>query len=157
MAFDPETFEDILARVAEGETLRSVSRDPEMPSFSTIHRWINSDAEDASERWNQYARARNIGLDSMAEETLEIADDSDRDFDDEGRYNGEAVQRSRLRCDQRRWHLSKLRPDKYGDISKIQNELSGPSGGPIETLSKVELVPVKPISRKQADAEAADT
>lgn len=59
----------------------------------------------------------------MADEILEIADDGrndwmeiqNRDGDNIGwKVNGEAVQRSRLRIDARKWLLSKLLPKKYG-------------------------------------------
>ncbi len=60
----------------------------------------------------------------MAEEIVEIADDGRNDWmevmskDGESigwRLNGEAVQRSRLRVDARKWLMSKLLPKKYGE------------------------------------------
>ena len=44
-------------------------------------------------------------------------------------FNGEHVQRSKLRYEGRRWLASKALPRIYGD--KQVTELSGPSGGPI--------------------------
>ena len=63
----------------------------------------------------------------MADETLEIADDSSHDTitDDEGneRFNSEFAARSRLRVDTRKWLLSKALPKVYGD--KITTEHTG--------------------------------
>nr|WP_206734938.1 MULTISPECIES: hypothetical protein [unclassified Bosea (in: a-proteobacteria)] len=50
--------------------------------------------------------------------------------------NGEHIQRSKLRLDARKWMASKLQPKKYGD--KVA--LTGGSGGPIETVTRIELV-----------------
>jgi hypothetical protein len=68
---------------------------------------------------DHYARAREAGLERLAEEILEIADDSSHDtkVDERGneRCDNEWVQRSRLKVDARKWLLSKLLPKKYGD------------------------------------------
>ncbi len=54
--------------------------------------------------------------------------------------NGEHVQRSRLRVDSRKWLLSKLKPERYGD--KLQH--SGPGGGPVQHAHAIEIVIVDP-------------
>lgn len=71
---------------------------------------------------NRYARSKNMQLDFIAEETLDIADDGTNDFmtivkgDKEYEIeNKEFTNRSRLRVDTRKWLLSKLNPKKYGD------------------------------------------
>lgn len=106
-----------------------------MPGESTVRDWVRQDPSFSA----QYAIARDMGLDAMAEETLEIADDGSNDTytDDEGNeaVNHDVIQRSRLRVDTRKWFLSKLAPKRYGD--KQQHEVSGPGGGPIETAAKV--------------------
>lgn len=69
-------------------------------------------------------------MDLMAEEILDIADDGTNDWmekkDDEDncigwRENGEAVQRSKLRVDTRKWLMSKLAPKKYGEKQEIKH------------------------------------
>jgi hypothetical protein len=101
-------------------------------STTVVHSWINSNEEFSK----NYARAKEWQADFLAEEILEIADDSSEDvvtiFVD-GRKkeveNKEFVNRSRLRVDARKWIASKLKPKKYGDV--IKAELSGPEGAPI--------------------------
>ncbi|NBB51205.1 hypothetical protein GVN24_23260 [Rhizobium sp. CRIBSB] len=69
-------------------------------------------------------------MDELADECLEIVDDGSNDWMEkhhEGNIsyviNGEALGRSRLRFDHRRWYLSKLAPKRFGDRTAL--ELSG--------------------------------
>lgn len=68
-----------------------------------------------------------MGLHSMAEETIEIADNGTNDTytkeDGSEGVNSDVVQRSRLRVDARKWFLSKMMPKVYGD--KITQEHTG--------------------------------
>ena len=56
---------------------------------------------------------------------LDIADDGSNDWmeSQEGGvdYNGDAVQRSKLRIDTRKWMAAKLAPKKYGDSTTIKH------------------------------------
>ena len=126
--FTPALAEAICERLSDGESLRSICRDEGMPPASTVRQWHIDDVAGFSA---QYACARNLGLDAIAEEIQEIADDSSRDTistEDGDRQNIEWVNRSRLRVDARKWLLSKLRPDKYGD----RTVLAGDSKAPLE-------------------------
>jgi hypothetical protein len=93
----------------------------------------------------RYARARRDGYDVLAEEMLEIADDATNDFMTRTSESGqnkvldaEHVNRSRLRIDARKWLLSKLRPDKYGDDQRIQ--LTGAGGGAVQSEHRIVFV-----------------
>lgn len=92
----------IVERIANGESIRTIVKDNEMPSSSTIFRWLLE--EDKKEFWEQYEKARNIQAETMFEELVEIADDKEKD-----------VMRDRLRIDTRKWYLSKVLPKKFGD------------------------------------------
>jgi hypothetical protein len=124
----------LCSRLSEGESMRAICRDDDMPDKSTVFRWLRIHAEFR----DQYARAKEESTDAMFEDLLDIADDGSNDwmerYDSEQacigwRENGEALQRSKLRVDARKWALSKLKPKKYGD--KLQQEISGPDGGPV--------------------------
>jgi hypothetical protein len=52
--------------------------------------------------------------------------------------HGDMVDRSRLMMDARKWLASKLAPKKYGD--KVEAQLSGPDGGPIQEHLTVEYI-----------------
>lgn len=104
----------ICARMSEGESLRSICRDPLMPALSTVFLWVSKHSEFSE----QYRLAMASRADAMFEDMIEIADDSAEDYvnTDQGeKFNSEHVQRSRLRLDTRKWMLSKMMPKKYGD------------------------------------------
>jgi hypothetical protein len=118
--YSPELSLKICSRIAEGESVRTIVKDEEMPSSSTIFRWLLD--EDKKDFWEQYEKARNIQAELMFEELLEIADDGTNDWMKENRdgstyyvINGEAMGRSRLRVDVRKWYLSKVLPKKFSD------------------------------------------
>ena len=116
----PEVAEDICNLLMLGESLRSICKRPGMPAIRTVMYWLQRH-EDFMQ---QYARAREVQAELLAEEIIEIADDSSGDvtIDDEGREqtNHERVARSRLRVDARKWYASKLAPKRYGD--RVQHE-----------------------------------
>lgn len=121
--FTPEKGDAICERLANGESLRSVCRDPNQPDFTTVMRWL-----EANEPFRkQYIRAREIQAETLFEEILEIADDSSGDVVENSKgeksCDNEFVQRSRLRVDARKWYLSKMVPKKYGE--KLETEHSG--------------------------------
>jgi hypothetical protein len=89
-----------------------------MPHRDTVRRWLR-DKPDFS---NSYARAHEEYADAVFEELLEIADDSANDYMERETRKGityvlkaEAVSRSKLRVDTRKWMLARLAPKKYGD------------------------------------------
>lgn len=95
-----------------------------MPSPQTVISWVLQDLGPGFAE--QYARAREVGYQLMADELTEIADDGSNDWMVvEGREvpDHEYITRSRLRVDTRKWLLSKALPKIYGD--KIAHEHSG--------------------------------
>ena len=113
-------FPKIIQGLISGESLNALCRKPGMPSKPTVLRWLAASEEFCA----QYARAKAIGAEAMAEDLLEIVDDGRNDWmerlgpDGQGTgwvLNGEAVRRSQLRADTRKWLLSKLAPKKYGE------------------------------------------
>lgn len=124
-----EIVNTILDRITAGESLRSICRDEAMPAASTFLLWVTKDELLAE----QYARACAERAEAHAEELLEIADDGQNDwmekFGKDGEslgwmVNGEAMQRSRLRVDTRKWLMSKMKPKKYGDKIEHSGELN---------------------------------
>lgn len=115
--FSQETADLICDRLANGQSLRKICCDENMPSASTVFRWLS--AQPAFQE--QYALAREAQADTLFDEMLDIADDgsndwmADKEEEDGFRYNGDAVQRSRLRIEARKWMAGKLRPKKYSD------------------------------------------
>lgn len=118
--YTAEIASDICEALIEGRSLRSICLADDMPSTSTVCRWLS----DRADFRQQYAIAREAQADTLADESIDIADDGSNDWmerkNEAGEvvkveYNGDAVQRSRLRIDTRKWFASKLAPKKYGD------------------------------------------
>ena len=115
----------ICEEIADGKTVSEICAAEDMPARSTVFKWL-SDHEEFSD---QYARAREDQVERMADELLEIADDGTNDYmerqNDDGStyevFNGEHVQRSRLRVDTRKWLMSKMLPKKYGDKQEVNH------------------------------------
>lgn len=113
--YSPEIAAIVCERLADGESLRAICRDEDMPGRTTVWQWLAKFPEFA----NQYAHAREDQLSCLADEIVDIADDNHLDtvVDDDGRerVNHDVVARAKLRVDARKWVLSKLRPGTYGD------------------------------------------
>lgn len=118
--YDARVADEVLARLASGETLREICRDGGMPPESTVREWALDDRDGFAAR---YARAREAGAYAMADELLEISDDGTNDWMERQRRDGsveqalnaEHVQRSRLRADTRKWLLARILPKVFGD------------------------------------------
>jgi hypothetical protein len=135
--FSQELADQILDRMACGETLTQICADQGMPHRATVRRWVAR-----NEFFSQaYTRARELLADVYAEQAITIADDSSDDIatvNGKSQSNWENVQRSRLRCDMRRWFAAKLAPRRYSD--KLVQEHTGPNEGPIE-INRTPMLP----------------
>ncbi len=112
--YTQDLADEICEGLALGDSLRTVCKEDKMPSVKTVFNWMHTHPEFLQ----QYARAKEESADAMADEVLDIADDGSNDWmhihkgDYEGwQLNGEALQRSRLRVDTRKWLMSNLRGD----------------------------------------------
>lgn len=92
---------------------------------STVRGWVI----DIAEFSEPYARARELGYQSMADELIEISDDNARDWKTVGREGAEydipdreVVDRSKLRVDTRKWLLAKALPKVYGEKLDVTNK-----------------------------------
>jgi len=110
--FTPELASDICTQLAQGKSLRSICKSEDMPEESTVRAWASNDYEGF---YPQYAKARDIAVDCMADEILDIADAETPD-----------VARDRLKVDTRKWYLSKLAPKKYGEALKLSGDAENP-------------------------------
>lgn len=120
-------IDEICAKISSGLSLRKVLEGGKPISQKVFFEWIDADVEKSK----QYARAAEARADSIFEDILDIADDSNGDvkYTEHGEVmNSEFVQRSRLRVDARKWMLAKMMPKKYGE--RIEQEISGKNGEP---------------------------
>lgn len=124
-SYTQEKADAVCLRMSEGESLRSICRDPAMPGMTTVWQWVRDNPTFAK----QYALAREAQADALAEDLLEIADDSRNDWmvrDGKVELNSEHINRSRLRIDTRKWLASKILPKRYGERMALAGDPEAP-------------------------------
>lgn len=153
--YTPELADMICAQLADGVSLRTVCLAKDMPDKATVFRWLRKYPEFRA----LYAAAKEESADALVEDMLDIADDGKNDWMEVHRgdavswqANGEAIQRSRLRVDTRKWIAAKMKPKKYGE--KVEHAVGGIDGKPIETVTRIELVPMSGNRSDPAPPEA---
>lgn len=121
----------ILGRVSNGESLRAICRDMQLPE-STVRDWL------ASDEWAAHSlRARESGCDALAEQALEIADTPVEGTETKVSETGLEVKTAdmlghrRLQIDTRLRLLGKW-SQRYSD--KVTAEITGKNGGPLSVL-----------------------
>lgn len=107
--------EKICAGLEVGTPLTAICAEQGMPTPRVVLDWCEEDKDIAS----AIARARFLGFDAIAEQTLSIADDgrNDTQTDEEGHVfvNNDVIQRSKLRVETRLKLLAKWDPKRYGE------------------------------------------
>ena len=130
--FSQQLADTICSRIAEGESLREICKDDDMPERVTIYRWLQADPDFC----NHYTRAREDQADTLADEIMAIADetpDLNPILDKHGalieiQLHSAYLQWQKQRIDARKWTAMKLKPKKYGD----RQILAGDSEAPLE-------------------------
>src|SRR6185312_6234426 len=142
----PSDYSELIAdsicqEISSGRSLIQICTDPDFPHRSTVFRWLESHEEFR----DKYARAREQQAEFYASEIVALADTPVearrvviKPDGTEEITIGDAVDRTRLQIDARKWYASKLAPKKYGD--KLQQEVTGAGGGPIQAAITVEFV-----------------
>lgn len=163
--------DEILRRLAAGESLRAICRDDGFPNESTVREWARLEVEGFGA---QYSRARARGYETLADELMEVSRSvrpavvrktvTKEAKDRQGNVVGEevettetetdAVDRARLHADTLKWTLAKMLPKVYGEKKAI--EVSGPDGGPVQTNGRV-TVGVDPVAASQAYQQLMDS
>jgi hypothetical protein len=150
-------IEEILRRLAEGEPLAVICRDPHMPGVTTVWEWEKADAE-LSEA---IARARDVGADAIAAESLEIIDEEPEyvvvsigDNATEKRIDSASVQRSKNRAEHRLKLLAKWNPRKYGDridVTSGGEKLEASDGLSLQQAAKLAAILAEAEKRKEGE------
>lgn len=114
MGLDPQVYERLLERLAEGELLSDICKSKDMPCRQAIYQKMRVDKEFEA----AFAIAKELQCDMWADEIVRLADLSTG--------SGKEVHSFRLRVDARKWVMSKILPKKYGD--RITQEVVGEQG-----------------------------
>lgn len=116
--YTKELADKICSMLSQGYSLRTVWKEKRCPALATIFWWMRN----YPDFLKQYEKAKEESADALVEEMFDIADNGGNDWMEQNdpdnpwyKMNGEAIQRSRLRVDIRKWAASKLKPKKYWD------------------------------------------
>ena len=124
--YSDELVDRICNWISEGKSLRSFCRIEGNPGFQTVLDWLNDD--DKLYFRSKYARAREIQAEVMADELLEIADDTKPDQ--------LKLAHDKMKIETRQWIAAKLLPKKYGNIQHIEDITQTPKQLVIVTTDK---------------------
>ena len=134
----------ICAQIISGRSVNQICASPNMPSTASVFSWLaqgnGGRSPEHAAFLRKYIQACECRADRMADEILEIADDSRRDHIERKTRNGECeivvdhenIQRARLKIDARKWLMAKMAPRKYGD--RVAHEVTAANVEPIETI-----------------------
>lgn len=122
----------ICERLMFGDSLKKICEADNMPSRMIVIKWLaHPDNVDFRE---MYYYAKRISAEQLVDEIVDIADDTSNDwkkkFDKQGEHVGwepdnEAIQRSRVRIDTRKWLAAKMLPRLYGDKLDMTMDVTG--------------------------------
>jgi len=132
--YSTEVAAEILTRITEGESLRSIVKDAHMPPQSTVYEWLVAKPDFAE----QYAYARDQQAETLADEIIAIADEPPAEVtDDRGvsRTDSGWVTWQKNRVDARKWVAAKLKPKKYGE--RVTH--AGDAENPLEIKANTEI------------------
>jgi len=129
----------ICVRLSQGESLRSIVKDDDMPSQAVVYLWL----QQKPDFLEQYTRAREEQADTLADEIVDIADERPEVNELIDKKTGEVLsidlsasyiawQKNRIEA--RKWTAMKLKPKKYGE----KLELGGDPNNPLKIEVKTE-------------------
>lgn len=122
----------ICEKLMQCKSLKEICKDPRMPSKNRVIKWLADPR--LTEFREMYYYARRVAAEIHIDEIFEIADDGSNDwkakYDKDGELidmvpDNEAIQRSRVRIDTRKWYASKMVPRIYGDKAEIALDATG--------------------------------
>ncbi len=120
--YTKEIVSAICAELAQGKSLRTVCKADDMPAMSTVFTWLRDHKEFAE----QYAQAKEEATEAKLEELDDIGDEAiqaSRMVDPKA--SGAIVQAYRLKADNIKWYMSKIKPKKYGDKLDLDAKVDG--------------------------------
>jgi hypothetical protein len=117
--FTKEMADKICSLLSEGKSLRTVCLADEMPDASTVFRWLR-EREDFRK---QYASAKEESADAQNEMLLDLGDEAiELAQGVDPKASGAVVQAVKLKADNLKWHMSKMKPKKYGDKIDVTSD-----------------------------------
>jgi len=110
--YSQEIVSKICSEIAEGKSLRAVCEIEGMPDKSTVFVWLR----EHKEFQDQYARATEERTEALSEELMDLGDEAvELAQTVDAKASSAVVQAVKLKADNIKWTMSKMKPKKYGD------------------------------------------
>lgn len=110
--YSQETAQKICEYISNGKSLRATCLEEGMPSAVTVFKWMR----EHEEFLNQYARATEERAEAQNESLLDLGDEAIRLAQEvDVKASSAVVQAVKLKADNLKWVMSKMKPKKYGD------------------------------------------
>ena len=110
--YTKQTWDDMLNRLADGQSLAAICRMEHMPEYGPMLRFIHAKGNEA---WlEEYREAQRVSSEKLAEK----ADLAVEGVDEDGNVLMEDVQRSKLRRDHYVWKAGVYNKERYGPKSE---------------------------------------
>ena len=109
--YTEEVVDAICSRIADGESLRRICEDDDMPGRRTVLDWLDNDANEQFRA--KYARAREAQADGIFDGMADI----------EARVSGGDLRpdAARVVLESQRWRAEKLKPKVYGSKTSVEH------------------------------------
>lgn len=110
--YTQEKAREICEMLSMGISLRTICITQTMPAISTVFKWMRENEEFSK----QYAQAKQESAEAWHEELAELGDEAIRLSQTvDSKASGAVVQAVKLKADNIKWMMSKMKPKKYGD------------------------------------------
>lgn len=130
--YEPGLARKICERIAGGETLNAICSEHNMPNKQVVIKWLMQVGR--NDFREMYYYARRVAAEILIDEVIEIADSTKGDWKPVYNRHGElidikadneAIQRSRVRIDTRKWLAAKMIPRVYGENVEVTHGVTG--------------------------------
>ncbi|MFT9425426.1 MAG: hypothetical protein ABF570_09870 [Acetobacter syzygii] len=132
----PEQWEQVFTLVEEGQTLRQISTQPDMPTWVLMRQTLRASPALAS----RYGRARMLAAEAFEDRLLQEVHS----------IGGDDTAAMRLRIDTLKWIMSKRAPARYGEKTGAESQAAPPAQeqGRPRTIRRV-IVDPAPLVEKE--------
>lgn len=130
----PEIAHELCERMANGETIDQMAKEPHMPDGRSIRRWI----EQHPDFGQDYARARVAQMHAWADQIVKLSDENvETDYkvsvdldsadlekiEENGvvifRYKRKYIDRAKLMIDTRKWLMARIAAEDFGEKQQV--------------------------------------
>ncbi len=110
--YTKELADKLCHELSLGKSMRTVCASDDMPDMSSVFAWLRKN----DKFLKQYERSKDEGADALNEEILILGDRAIEHAEEaDVKASNAVVSAYKLKADNLKWYMSKVKPKKYGD------------------------------------------